>query len=248
MGMGEQVAGAGEHKLQEVVMGEGKLQEVVSGPGHATLPRVCIVGTGAFGCALSGRLARRGVPHVVASRSPGPGQLGLEPALREGGLIVLAVPAAALPGLPLALLPAGAVVVECSNRRRECPPGRPSQAEEAAACLPPGIALVKALNTVSAHQLEQDLDLALRPVPIASDSGPSKAVVASLLSSLGLPTADHGALVAARRQGVTTTTLLRLENLPLALFPAWRAPLAISALLWCLIYAVTFGRYHLCHE
>ena len=47
---------------------------------------------------------------------------------------------------------------------------------------------------------------------------------------------DWGALVEAGR----------LENLPHRLFPAWRAPLAVSALLWLLLLALQLGRSHLC--
>ena len=84
---------------------------------------------------------------------------------------------------------------------------------------------------------------------------PIQAMVATLLTSLGLNHMDMGGLEAARRQydhiGLTTLVTLiniRIENLPLNLFPSWPLPLAISTLLWFFIYALTFSRDHFCSK
>ena len=78
--------------------------------------------------------------------------------------------------------------------------------------------MVKALNTVSGYFLEQVSEQSVKPVPIASDSSsakvdkkylegesktlmcfPIQAMVATLLTSLGLNHMDMGGLEAARR-------------------------------------------------
>ena len=76
--------------------------------------------------------------------------------------------------LPLANLPKEGVVVDCSNRLRKCGEEELSQAEQVAAGLPPGAVVVKALNTVSAHFLEQVTEQSVKAVPIASDSASAK--------------------------------------------------------------------------
>ena len=58
------------------------------------------------------------MPHVIASRTPGEGQLSLEEGLREA-LIVLAVPNHVAFTLPFDNLQKGSVVVDCSNRTRK---------------------------------------------------------------------------------------------------------------------------------
>ena len=77
--------------------------------------------------------------------------------------------------LPLENLPKEGVVVDCSNRTRRCGEDELSQAEQLAAALPPGGAVVvKALNTVSGYFLEQVSEQSVKPVPIASDSSSAK--------------------------------------------------------------------------
>ena len=123
--------------------------------------------------ALSCRLVSRGVPHIIASRTPCLGQLSLEDGLREA-LVVLAVPAHVILTLPLENLPKTSVVVDCSNRTSKCGEDEQSQAEQLAAALPSGPVVVKALNTVSAFFLKQVTEQRVKPVPIASDSPSAK--------------------------------------------------------------------------
>ena len=123
--------------------------------------------------ALACRLESRGVPHVIASRTPRHGQLSLDDGLREA-LVILAVPAHAIYSLPLENLRKDSVVVECSNRPRKCGEDELSQAEQLAAAMPLGPVVVKALNTVSGYFLEQIAEQSVKPVPIASDSGSAK--------------------------------------------------------------------------
>ena len=110
--------------------------------------------------------------------------------------------------------------------------GEASQAEQLAALLPPSLSLVKALNTLSAHQLE-DQNSPGGVVPLAGNSAPAKAAVAELVAGLGYRAQDWGGLDQAGR----------VENLPLRLFPAWRAPLAVSAVLWLLLFTLQLGRW-----
>ena len=84
------------------------------------------------------------------------------------------MPAHVVHTLPLANLPKEGVVVDCSNRPRKCGEEELSQAEQLAAALPPGAVVVKALNTVSAHFLEQVTEQSVKAVPIASDSASAK--------------------------------------------------------------------------
>ena len=123
--------------------------------------------------ALACRLESRGIPHVIASRTPRQGQLSLEDGLREA-LLILAVPAHTVRTLPLESLPKESIVVDCSNRTRRCGEDELSQAEQLAAALPPGPVVVKALNTVSGYFLEQVTEQSVKPVPIASDSASAK--------------------------------------------------------------------------
>jgi len=199
-------------------------------------PGVCIVGTGDMGRALSSRLTLRGIPHLLASRSPREGQVSLEEGVKAE-LVILAVPPAAHPSLPLSLVEKGTVLVDISNRRDKCMENQLSQAEELQAILPLGVTVVKALNTVSAYQLEL-WDQNMRTVPVASDSVTAKALVFNFLTSIGIPFIDMGCLKTSRS----------IENLPLAQFPSWQPPLLISTILWIFLYIITFTRSHFCHK
>ena len=75
-------------------------------------------------------------------------------------------------------------------------------------------------------------------VPLCGDSAAAKAAAGELLAVLGYQPRDLGGLARARH----------LESLPLALFPGWAAPLAISSALWLLLYLLYFARGHLCGE
>ena len=67
-----------------------------------------------------------------------------------------------------------------SNRTRKWE-GGPSQSAELAALLPPTVSLVKALNTVSAAQLEATSTTStITTVPLAGDCRHAKAAVAAL--------------------------------------------------------------------
>jgi len=167
--------------------------------------------------------------------------ISVEQALDER-LIILAVPAFVHDSLPgKDKMTEGTVVVDCSNnssqRRTEA---FMSQAEQLQLTLPEGVHVVKAFNTISAYQLEQGPEGFVNHfVPVASDSQAAKEIVSQVLTKLGLNMVDYGTLAS----GAST-----IEQLPLSFFPQWKAPLAISTLLWFFMYLITFSRYHLCEH
>ena len=128
------------------------VEEVSVSLGRA---RVGVVGTGNYGRALRAKLLSVGAEVVWGSRAPGlaTDQVSLETVMEER-LVVLAVPVFSWSSLPLSSLVEGAVVVDCSNRTSWCGEADISQAEQLEDLLPPGVRLVKCLNTLSAYELE----------------------------------------------------------------------------------------------
>ena len=105
---------------------------------------VAVLGTGNFGQAVAMRLSQGGVPFVIGSRSPrslpnGLQAINLEEAIKQSGLIILAVPYHAIQTIPLSMMTAGQVVVDCSNRTHPCNPKDMSQAEQLSGMLPEGV-------------------------------------------------------------------------------------------------------------
>ena len=114
---------------------------------------VSVLGTGNYGRALVTKLTSSGVSVVWGSRSPAPGQVTVEEAVTSVSLVILAVPVFSWSQLPLTSLRPGTTVVDCSNREEWCDQTL-SNAESLQTMLPPGVFVVKCLNTVSAYQLE----------------------------------------------------------------------------------------------
>ena len=122
----------------------------------ADVSRVGVIGTGAMGRALVTRLEESGVEVVWGSRHPDTGQVSVEEAMvsPDPMMLILAVPSFSWSSLPLSSLQAGCVILEPSNRSSVCEPHQQSQAERLQQLLPPGVQVVKCLNTVSAYELE----------------------------------------------------------------------------------------------
>ena len=124
----------------------------------ADVSRIGVIGTGAMGRALVTRLEESGVEVVWGSRHPDPdtGQVSVEEAMMspEPMMLILAVPSFSWSSLPLSSLQPGCVILEPSNRSARCEPHQQSQAERLQQLLPPGVSVVKCLNTVSAYELE----------------------------------------------------------------------------------------------
>ena len=201
------------------------------------LDSVAVIGTGNFGRALASKVRAAGLEVVVGSRRPGPGLVPLERAFAER-VVVLAVPVFSWSDLPLHCLQPGAVVVDCSNRTSRARPGQPAQAEQLLPLLPPGVALVKALNTVSAYSLENPGLFSIAAVPVAGSSTAARRTVAAILQRCGFTVQDLGGMEHA----------VTIENIPLSLFPAWTRPALISLLIWTFFYILNFCRNCLCQE
>ena len=142
-----------------VVMGGGESSKIIpeSDKPSPVLTGSCelvsVVGTGNYGRALVTKLTSSGVSVVWGSRSPAPGQVTVEEAMTSVSLVILAVPVFSWSQLPLNSLRPGTTVVDCSNREEWCDQTL-SNAESLQTMLPPGVFVVKCLNTVSAYQLE----------------------------------------------------------------------------------------------
>ena len=195
---------------------------------------VGIVGTGSYGRALASKLEWSGLQVIIGSREPQGKCVSVETALQES-VIVLAVPMFSWVETPLDRIAPGTVVIDCSNRHKSCSLHQLSQAETLQQMLPPGVHVVKALNTISAYEMENQTVSGRKEIPIAGNDKAGKEAVVKLLDKLGYHGKDMGCLEKARL----------IENIPLALFPNWRKPFFISLALWILFYVLTFCRYHL---
>ena len=126
----------------------------LSVPVAQALPsRVAVVGSGNFGRAIVTKVRSAGFDVIWGSRNPVGDQVPVEKVMMES-LVILAVPSFSWCSLPLSSLAPGCVVLDPSNRGVRCEPGLASQAETLQHLLPPGVSVVKALNTLSAFELE----------------------------------------------------------------------------------------------
>ena len=126
-------------------------------PVAQVLPsRVAVVGSGNFGRAIVSKVRSAGFDVIWGSRNPVGDQVPVEKVMMES-LMILAVPSFSWSSLPLSSLPPGCVVLDPSNRGARCEPGQASQAETLQTLLPPGVAVVKCLNTLSAYELENQI-------------------------------------------------------------------------------------------
>jgi 8-hydroxy-5-deazaflavin:NADPH oxidoreductase len=182
---------------------------------------VGIIGSGNIGRAVATRLID-GDQRVWISNSRGPESLAdleqelgqaasaatVEDAVREGDVIIVATPLAAVPGLPVDAL-SGKIVVDANNYY----PQRDGQIAELNAGLGssewfaqhlPGARVVKAFNTMWSenlihkavpHGAEERMAL-----PVASDDEQAKVVVSALIDDMGFDPVDAGSLREGRRQ------------------------------------------------
>ncbi|XP_023341911.1 metalloreductase STEAP4 [Eurytemora carolleeae] len=221
---------------------ETKTSNVRIPMGEEGFNKVAIIGRGSFGLALSKEFARAGIPVCIGSRTPtvssdGIPTMSIRDAIHDNNIIILAIPYLHQDSIPLAEISLNQIVIDCSNRVKICKSSEHSQAELLQAKLPAGCAVVKALNTLSAYEIE-NRTRTIKEVPIASDSKLAKDKVTSLLHVLSYHAYDHGNLKAARL----------IENIPLQLFPVWQTPLAIAFLMWIFMYFLQFGRSYLCRD
>jgi predicted dinucleotide-binding enzyme len=219
---------------------------------YASLPQdmeaeqlaVSVLGTGPFGRGLAARLAEGGARVWLGTRDPSalrcevPGAVtvvGTREALRQGRVVVLAVPGQFQRGLPLQELRPGTVVVDCSNRPGRVPEGKLTAAEELAKFLPAGTSLVKAFNTLEESDLVGPRQV-VKDVPVASDNPGARVLVNTLVTLLGHRPVDWGGLASSRQ----------MENAPLVLFPGVRAAGLTAAALWAVLHLLAWLRAVLC--
>jgi predicted dinucleotide-binding enzyme len=165
--------------------------------------RVLVVGAGDVGSALGRNLARNRYAVTFAVRRPGrvdpPGaSVGVHGAAVDAGLVVVAVPFAAVGDvLPRLGLRPGAVVVDATNPfGRALPEGAASGAEVVRRAVPRGVHVVKAFNVLGAeHMADPALPDGSRPLlPVAGDDPAARARVAELAAELGFDSVEVGGL------------------------------------------------------
>ena len=208
---------------------------------------IAVIGSGNFGRALTKELVMSGLSVCNGSRSPSkqiswcPNAVSVEEAIECSKIIIFAVPFDFVNTLPLANIANGKVVIDCSNRTKVCKDGDQSQAEMIQSMVPKGVMVVKALNTLSAYALENNMtggNNNAHNIPIASDDKEAKKAVSSLIEAMGYRAVDYGGLQFARV----------IENIPLSFFPDWQLPVLISCLVFCLTYLLQFYRSYLCSD
>jgi 8-hydroxy-5-deazaflavin:NADPH oxidoreductase len=174
-----------------------------------------IIGTGGLARALATRAAGAGHAVQVVGRDRDraaalaaavgggatAGVLGAD--ALDGRLVVLAVPYAAAAAVVADLGPAlaGRVVVDATNPFDPAGSGLlvprdSSAAEQIAAAAAPGVAVVKAFNTLFGNVLADPATGRL-DVFVAGDDADAKAVLGTFVESLGLRPVDTGALATA---------------------------------------------------
>ena len=162
-------------------------------------------------------------------------QVNTREALRQGRVVVLAIPGQFQRSLPLSELRPGTVVVDPSNRPNRVPEGKLTSAEELSRHLPPGVSLVKAFNMLEESDLVGDRQV-VKDVPVASDNAGARVLVNTLVTLLGHRPVDWGGLAGSRQ----------MENAPLVLFQGQRAPGLLAVALWAVLHLVAWLREVLC--
>ena len=178
--------------------------------------KIAIIGTGNVGTALGASLVRAG--HTVtltgqdAAKATAAAALigagagtSLAGAVEAAEVVVLAVPYGSVEAVAaeIAAVIAGKVVIDATNPLKAdysglATEGGPSGAERIAALLPTS-RVVKAFNTLFASiQGNPDVHGQVVDALLAGDDVAAKAVVASLIKSIGLRPVDAGSISSAR--------------------------------------------------
>ncbi|XP_047609502.1 metalloreductase STEAP4 [Phacochoerus africanus] len=204
---------------------------------------VCIFGTGDFGRSLGLKMLQCGYSIVFGSRNPGMSSLlpsGAEvlsysEAAQKSDIIILTVHREHYDFLThLTEVLNGKILVDVSNNLK-INQYLESNAEYLAQLLP-GAHVVKAFNTISAWALQSGALDASRQVFVCGNDRKAKQRVMDIVRTLGLTPLDKGSLMAAKE----------IENYPLQLFPMWKFPFCLSAVLcvffffYCVIRDVVY--------
>ena len=173
---------------------------------------ISIIGAGNVGTALAGSLTRAGHTVTITASTPEhatgaaatTGATAVSSnaeAIAAGDIVILAVPATALPQIARESASAldGKVVVDVANRPTPDPAGATGAIAEELQAQLPGAYVVKAFNTAFASRQAYPR---VGGVPadgfVAGDDDAAKAKVLDLVSSIGFRPVDAGTLAAAR--------------------------------------------------
>lgn len=189
---------------------------------------VCIFGTGDFGRSLAFKMLQCNYSIVFGSRNPQKSSLlphGAEifsysEAAQKSDIIIIAVHREHYDFLKeLTEVFKGKILVDISNNLKINQ--YPESNAEYLAHLVPGAHIVKAFNTISAWALQSGTLDANRQVFVCGNDSHAKQRVMDIVRTLGLTPLDQGSLMAAKE----------IENYPLQLFPMWKFPFYLSAIL-----------------
>jgi len=205
-------------------------------------PNIYVIGSGDFGRALAGRLAKSGYEVTIASRDAARNSDLLPSGVRLSGLsevgsadvVIVAIPFDFYNTLPAGLL-AGKVVVDVSNRNSVKRNGDLSQAEQLAQLLPQS-KVVKSFNVLSAYSLESGGLQGSKQVYVAGDDKEAREVVSSIIRGSGFTPVDMGVLSASRN----------IEDIPVSVFASWRTPFYIHLAIFIFLYLLSFAKMMIC--
>ncbi|XP_008820731.1 metalloreductase STEAP4 [Nannospalax galili] len=195
---------------------------------------VCIFGTGDFGKSLGIKMLQCGYSVVFGSRNPqmssllprGAEVLSYSEAAWKSDIIILAMHREHYDFLTEIIeIHNGKILVDVSNNLKINQ--YPESNAEYLAQLMPGSHVIKAFNTISAWALQSGTLDASRQVFVCGNDSKAKHRVMDIVRALGLTPLDQGSLMAAKE----------IENYPLQLFPMWRLPFYLSAVL-CVFFFV----------
>ncbi|XP_058381016.1 metalloreductase STEAP4 [Diceros bicornis minor] len=208
---------------------------------------VCIFGTGDFGRSLGLKMLQCGYSIVFGSRNPHMSSLlpsdaevlSYSEAAQKSDVIIITVHREHYDFLTeLIEVLNGKILVDVSNNLKINQ--YPESNAEYLAQLVPGARVVKAFNTISAWALQSGALDASRQVFVCGNDSKAKQRVMDIVRTLGLTPLDQGSLMAAKE----------IENYPLQLFPLWKFPFYLSAVLcaflffYCVIREVIYPYVH----
>lgn len=191
-------------------------------------PKVGIIGSGNFSCAIAKRLTNAGYQVVIGSRRPrnlsevdtclcNVTVTSLEDCVKQVSIVFLAIH---FENYNDCLsnhedLFTGKIVVDVSNRLKV--PKHRSNAEYLS-CLLPNANVVKGFNVISAYAMENQFAGGSQEVFIASDNIGAREKVSVIARDMGFVASDWGLLQSARR----------IESYPLKIFPGWKMPILFT--------------------
>jgi len=206
-------------------------------------PNVYIIGSGDFGRALAGRLAKSGYRVTIASRDAGARNGDLIPVgvrlsdiseVSAADIVIVAIPFDFYSSLPSGLL-AGKIVVDVSNRATVKRTSDLSQAEHLAQILPQS-KVVKSFNVLSAYSLENGGLQGSKQVFVAGDDRDARESVTMMVRAAGFTPVDTGLLVTART----------IEDIPVSVFTQWRVPFYIHLAIFIFLYILSVAKFQIC--